>query len=604
MLYLNYMIIEKVKKKMSRYQWSYGNDWIGCNKKNNKTFAYRREHPSLEPLYLANDYGELWGSFENDTMKFRLHGDATEMNVRIRRAAVSNELPIYAMLTPQDDIHILSYEVCRQLFEDGQPREQETFANHGTERLKVHKNILYQWAGGEFRPRRYKRTDLTKRQVEDETSTRYKWHFKGPMLSEKVRIAVQTLCSELPEQDKAFLLESFEHFNPSEDDTEYGPYQFTDYLSTELNRSDISFKLIDAIAKVPSSEWTPFDSLTNGRIERARQQKRPVVFFHAHGEKYMILFDADQGDGQRAAVIHPSRYQKILESIEEQFHQSVSTEHEQQFGRLFDALTNTGIDPRLFVMALASSPETAIELVSNEVDRENIRSIINRLESSQSRNASTRVQQFMPALLQKFKECDIQMSNEETIRPKFLCPMVLETIENGMAIPASQQGHCTDFKSLIHFIHDHQSWKMPPGNHTCDICSASRKTTLSHCGTARACLKCWADSLVHTNMTCPFCRGVIGEKQLKKSAVAAKPKPAKKRSRKRKRRAYDTPEEILSEIHGDSKYTNITLASKEPMRKWFTILLRRKMVAISQMPFNDQGKKDFKEAMKAFKLLT
>tara|TARA_B100000767_G_scaffold121161_1_gene115536 strand:+ start:139 stop:423 length:285 start_codon:yes stop_codon:yes gene_type:complete len=86
-------------------------------------------------------------------------------------------------------------------------------------------------------------------------------------------------------------------------------------------------------------------------------------------------------------------------------------------------------------------------------------------------------------------------------------------------------------------------------------------------------------------------------------ADARKPVCVARPQRKRKRNAFDTPEEILHEIQKDEKYSGISLVSKEPMRKWFTILLRRKMVSISQMPRNEQGKRAFLDAMVAFKLL-
>ena len=116
--------------------------------------------------------------------------------------------------------------------------------------------------------------------------------------------------------------------------------------------------------------------------------------------------------------------------------------------------------------------------------------------------------------------------------------------------------------------------------------------------------------MVKTNMSCPFCRGTIGEGDLKIASnrpdkkVSPAKKATRKRKRKRKRDSYQSPEDILKEIHKDAKYVNISMASKEPMRKWFTILLRRKLVRIGQMPRNGQGKKNFVEAMKIFKLVS
>ena len=106
-------------------------------------------------------------------------------------------------------------------------------------------------------------------------------------------------------------------------------------------------------------------------------------------------------------------------------------------------------------------------------------------------------------------------------------------------------------------------------------------------------------------MSCPFCRGTAEDKCLKRKKYI--PAKTKGKCGKRKRPAADTlyfdrPQDVLAEIHKDEKYKDITQDTIKPMRKLFTILLRRKLVPITQMPRNEQGKKDFKEAMKTFKL--
>ena len=590
---------------MIRYQWSFGSEWVDCKPENNKEFAKRRRQPSLEPLYLTNDYGEIWGSFEDDTMKFRLHGEETEVNIHIRRAPKANEHPLYAVITPDNGIFLLDYDSSGKLFHNGKPKRKETEVQYATETFKSHNGKLYQRVKGEFEERRFKRTDLSRGQFEDMTRTRYTWQFKGPFLDDKVQMAVERLCNQLGQDDANELKRLYESFVPNEEDTEYGPYQFRDYL-TARNRSDLAFQLVDTMATIPDSSWKAFDALTNCRIEKARSEKRPMALFYANDKKYMIVFDAGNGEsGQSAVIIHPTRYQKIMESIEEQFNDASQQEH--HLRRLDQALQEADINPYVFSFAMTHGHNNGLDLIQNDQDRERITSILSDMQNSRSGNLSTRIQQFMPALLEKYKECEVQLSTDENIEAKPVAPDLVGAIDNGLAVSEARQRQSTTFKDLIHFTQRHQCWVLPKGKHTCDICGEESKTTLTHCGTASACMKCWADSLVHTNMACPFCRKTIDNGDLKKTNTPApKVSAASKNTvnkRKRKRFAFDTPEQILSEIHKDEKYNGISISSKEPMRKWFTILLRRKMIKISQMPKNEQGKKDFLEAMRAFKLL-
>lgn len=558
----------------------------------------------MEPMCLTNEYGELTGSFEFDAMKFRVHEDDEETAVQIRLAPSRNELPIYAILGSNNYIHLLSYEVCRALFQNGKPKESETFVEYGTEKLKAHRGQIYQWLDGSYKKRRYKVADLTKHQFKSLTQTRYKWQFKGPLRVDRMRLAVDNTLQLLNENDATFLKTTFAQFRPSEHDTEYGGFQFPDYL-TSIGRSDIAFKVAEVFSNVPLGDWTPFDPITNVNIEDARRQQRPMAYVMARGQKYMLVFDVGGGaSGQSAVLIRPLRYQKMMESIEEQFHEAAAAQHEEQMSVLFNSLLEHHVNPRLFLIHLVTSVERAIELVPEGQARSAVQAIVERMQTSPHGNVSTRMQQFMPALLEKFKECDVQLSSEETLHPKPLCSAIKDTLTNGLSIPTCQKAHCQDFKTMIHFIQKQQCWQLPKGRNTCDICAKKNQTTLRHCGSTSVCLKCWSDSLIHTNMTCPFCRATVTEGSLAIAPEQVKEKtPKVKRSRKRKRRAFDTPEEILNEIHKDNKYANISLDSKEPMRKWFTILLRRKMVGIAQMPRNEQGKKEFLQAMKAFKLL-
>lgn len=585
---------------MIRFQWSCANIWVDCTDANNKKLTHRRKFPSLEPLKLKNRLGMLEGTLEDDTMTFKKHGAKVVRRVHIRRAPEPHELPMYAAIL-DEQVYILEYEVCASLFENGEPKVETVYATSGLEKYKANDKTLYRMFDGEYCECEWKLTDLTRGQFDDMTKTRYKWQIKGPMRRDRMRMAVNTLLVRLPEHERAFLDECYRYFKPTDQDTEYGPFQFPDYLAS-LDRSDLAFQLVEIFQSVTTDEWTPMDALTNARIEKARRDKRPMALFGVAGQTYMIIFDAGNGEsGQSSVVIQPCRYQKIMESIEEQFHQIMAEEHDERMGRLYEELVSAGTNPRHFLMALALNRNRALQLVSDNSSRTRVANVLNQMRRALGSNLSTRMQQFMPTLLDKFKECDIQMSNEEQLHPRRLCRKVANTISTGLAATDGQ----TDFKGLVHFIQNTQSWILKKGKHTCDICAETKQTTLTHCGSASACLKCWTDSLVQTNMCCPFCRSKVGAKQLKEYITTEKPQKVSgaKTSRKRKRNAYDTPEEILYEIQKDEKYAEISMASKESMRKWFTILLRRKMVSIAQMPRNEQGKKAFVDAMIDFKLL-
>ena len=107
-------------------------------------------------------------------------------------------------------------------------------------------------------------------------------------------------------------------------------------------------------------------------------------------------------------------------------------------------------------------------------------------------------------------------------------------------------------------------------------------------------------------MRCPFCRETIDEKSLKLSIQKRKRTTTKQMniSTKRNKKNRYTTTQILEKIHNlDQKYSDIKETSNEPMRNWFTILLRCKLIQIGQMPRNIQGKQSFKKAMKLFHLI-
>lgn len=583
-----------------KFQWSFGDLWINCTPQNNAIFTERRKTPQMAPLCLTNDYGTISGVLGN--LKFCIHEDDDIVTCDIRQAPKVDELPIYAIVNTNGPF-VLDYATSRALFNDnGTVRTSTERVQYGTETFQTVESVLFQVVTDQLFPKRHRPVDITEGHFEDMTRARFRWKFQGPLRWNRMTRAVQTVFANTEdEEQRSELQEIFDSFNPSEDNTEYGPFQFPDYLNS-LGMVDVAFQVVEEFKKIPDSAWSYFDPITNTRIEEARRQERPVVVLEAEGQKYMIVFDIGTGaSGNSAVMIRPTRYQKIIESIEEQFHEAAEEQHKRILHELFTLLSSNNIDPKQFVMAMVIDEQHALNrLISNPELRTRTQVILQQLHASDG-NLSTRMQQFMPTLLEKFKECEIKMDDHENLNPTQLCPQIAETLQEGLSIPASLE--CNTLKEMVQFIQREQCWQLPKGRNRCDICGQSGLRTLTHCGTASACLKCWADSLVKTNMSCPFCRGTIGEGDLK--IASHRPgSPVKKNTGKRKRESYQSLEDILKEIHKDARYTNISMDTHEPMQKWFTILLRRKLVRIGQMPRNGQRKQDFKEAMKLFKLVS
>ncbi len=592
---------------MFNFQWLYGQSWIDCTRKSNLLLSKRRQNPCLDSIFLINDYGELWGCPEQNKMKFRIHGSDEEIRSIIRLAPGKDESQMFAVIKDEEPF-LLPYDACVALFHNGLPKNDFSEIKVGTEHFIAEKKQLYQVILGEKTLVRYQLSDLSKGQYEDLAQARYKWRFKGPMRWDRMCTSVRYYIEHIldnPVKKKA-LKELFDHFDPTEDTTEYGPYQFADFLvSCELYK--MAEDILEIYNSQPLDDWSFFDDITNIRIEKARELKKQVVMIQIHNEPYMVIFDSGTGaSGSSAVLFRATRYKHIMDSIEEQFIHSEDKLRKELFASLFNLLQSHSINPRLFMTAMMGPFETNLESIIHDNDlREQVIKILERINSTAEGNLSTRFQEFMPPLVEKFKECEIDYVPDETLRQqKMLCPSVQKTLKDGFCIPASQKVYCPDFKHMIHFIYDQQSWKLPNGLNTCNICGNENKTTLKHCS-GNACLKCWVETLAKTNMRCPFCRERIEEKSLKLSVQKRKRIsiiPVNISAKKNKKNKYST-EQILERIHKlDEKYLNIKETSSETMRRWFTILLRCKLIQISQMPRNVQGKQSFKKAMKLFHL--
>ena len=89
-------------------------------------------------------------------------------------------------------------------------------------------------------------------------------------------------------------------------------------------------------------------------------------------------------------------------------------------------------------------------LISDRCLRSAAQAILQQLHAADG-TLSTRMQQFMP-LLEKFKECDIEMDEHENLNPKQLCPQIAETLQEGLSVPESQKMYCGNLKEMIQFI--------------------------------------------------------------------------------------------------------------------------------------------------------
>jgi len=578
-----------------KWEFLWGGVWIKCQEKNNVYLSRRFNEPSLEAIYLTNDFGELWGKPErNQDMKFRLHGDDVEYQTTVREYVDENELPIhmldnslYSTLLPPMSCKMIM-EWCKENVKN-EDSVKELIV--GTEKIQVKNGRVYQEIFGKMISCEMNAVNISNKQYEKMTTTRFHWEFNPPFRPERMRLAVEKTCKDSKPAVKRCLNRLFLQFNQSEDsiESEYGSYQFDDYLIAH-HENDLACKVMDNYYSIQSVGWTKMDPMTNFRIEKRRKNGHSSAIIMARGEKYMLIFDSGGGaSGQPPVVIKPERYHKILNSMEEQFRNS-------SMRALFDALDEIQIDVREFICSDDS------ESLLPDSHKEKIMEIYHKV-THPSHYMLTRIQQFLPALLEKYKECEVRMANQETLLPKRLCRNVAETIENGLNIPLSQRRMCPNFKQLIHFIHDNQSWDIGESKDSsqCHICLESCSITLNHCGSAKACLKCWVDTLVETSMKCPFCRNEVMGGQLKCTSQSTSPKNKMETQKNKKRKRFRSAGDVLDVIK--NQYSDITLDTVNSSRKWYTILVRSGILDISDMPECGTSEHNLIDALSQFKVL-
>ena len=515
------------------WQYLIGEKWHDCTTENSKLLSFRRNNPTLEPIFLQNDKGILWGNPETRQMKIRLNDDLDAQDTALRIGIKETEEAIhvveYINLDNDVESHILIPPKAQELLSHiNQPNSDRLDVNVGPDCLVAQNGNIYMKTAGNTLVRcRYGITNLSYSQFREMTSSRFSWMFQGPFRTNRMHRAVRELGETLPADESLVLYDLFDRvFDPNDEEaTEYGPFQFQDFLISTRGKFGLATQLMDQFHTIAAEDWQPFSLVQNAKIESHRKKELPGVKLTIGGVVYMIVFDSGAGSsGENAVLIRPSRYNKILTSIEEQF-------QEESLRDLFAALTEIGFNPVEFVQNT-----DAEEMLTSE-QKETIIPLLHKVQHP-TRYMGTLIQQLMPRLLDKFKECNIKMSTEEAINEKKLCPKIFSTLPTGLSVPL---GARHTFKEMISFIHQQQSWIVPEVGisiRQCDICLDSEMPcVLTHCGQNGACLKCWADSLMENNMTCMFCRQKVisGSLQISLDPTKEKPKPEKLRRSKRRK---------------------------------------------------------------------
>ena len=561
---------------MRKWQWYFCGGWINCTEENQKILRKLDAEPSLKPILLVNEIGTIAGHYGK--LYFSIYDDDEKYNTMIRLGPLKSDHPVYAI-----DDKFVPYDVTTSLFRNGKPFVKRKVVEVGTEQWIAEKGRIYGKVDGVLQEMNWEQTDLTKPQLEELTRTRFNWEFKGPMRWERMRKAVYKTAQELNNNE---LVKMFESFDPTCDATEHGPFQFTDFLNAK-DQIPLSIAVSENFYTQETNEWKTFDLSTNRKIENVHKSGRQMVNITIRGHDYVLFFSSGGGEsGSPPVLIRPQRYEMILSSIEDNYSRS-------RMKALMEEVQKYVLYPRIFLMELMAEPETALEKHIPPQYREDITQLIRDVNNIAAQ-VQTRIQTLLPTLLNKYKECEIRQSTTETLRPKRLPKSIRKTLVTGLRVPNGVQ---MDFPEMIKFIQEKQCWEIKKGHQCCDICLTEDAIVLGHCGSSSACLKCWTDSLIETNMTCPFCREKVTDNQL--NIVHRQPQEP---TRKRKRIvSFGSEQEIIAQIR--QKYENINLDDEDSMRKWFTVLLRSGVLQNGQLPPNLSKKKSLRGALHVFNLL-
>lgn len=594
---------------MKHWQYLRNSSWVSCSDHNSRLLTARLAEPSLEPLYLVNSDGELWGSPEKRTMKFRIHHDSTSMASSVRPSPPPNEPTLILVGLNLENSVFLPFEACRALFEERaeepRPNWSRTVVAVGTEIYVAECGQLWTEHGGEMVRLDWQQSTVSREQFRTMTQTRYQWEFNGPFREERMRQAVLITAEALESAEQRTLQRMFSRFDPNLDTTEHGSCQFNDFLCAH-GLTKLACQLMDNYHSTPLNGWRAFDRATNSQIEKFRQSGHSNCVVDICGQQYMLLFDSGGGgSGQPPVLIRPERYSRILNNIEDEVRRSAVEElvHLLEVHDLdIEDVLRTGV----YEITGEGLPDTTA--ITDPEERVRFVNAVRRITHPED-DIATRLQQFLPVLLEKYKEGEVRLSNQEQLCPKRLCEHIATTIDTGLAIPHNHRRFCASFTELIQFVQETQSWVQTDvvdgPKSSCHICLAEDCHTLNHCGSANACLKCWVDTLVQTNMTCPFCRQQVQEGHLK--GVTNQPSvntlaeaPVHKKQR---RKRFNSVDAVLDRIKQDTRYESTTLHTTAAARQWFTILVRCKIIELSQLNKCDESIHTLESVVQKFQVL-
>lgn len=596
------------------WEWSYGTQWVIFSDVNQHILNARELEPSMSLLRLIegeNGAVVIEGRPENTrfrTMLLTVAGMTT--NTSIRRGRAHDDVPFFAVVSEQAAVP-LTYDVGRDLFEEHagiwMPRLAKTTRTMGARTFVADEGRLYEVYEQGVRELIWRRKDLTRSEFEHAMNTRMCWEFKPAFRWQRMHKAIRNT-------NDTFLLQALDSFSPQwpSDATAHGPLQFPDMIrelwrmetnptykksiETAMERLDSAYTRLQN--EDDSKPWTRFDPVMNASIERARKDGRNGLTFRLRQQYYMLLFEPGSGaSGTTPVLLRPARYRRILQSMEDDVVQQV---YEQTL-----TLCNThGVDQNTWSRFLQPGDNLHSEL-ARHFPTYAIPAALQCIQNTHhmSERVVARQQTYMPALLEKYKECEIRQAVSDTPPPQTRLDRHVEaTLQTGLCVPV----HINEsFDQLIQFIVEHRSTKLHTAHETseCILCHQETPLLGGHCGEAKACLACWCTSLAQRQMKCGFCNQTVAEGQLRLVAPAspAAPSPAPPTKLPTVAKTRTTFDGIRQRLHAHSPALNLNASYR--MEHWYRKMLQCNLITIHQRPKHPQKKKTLDDALQEFHLL-
>lgn len=593
------------------WEWSYGTHWVLFSDRNQRILDARENEPSMLPLRLREgDNNQVLIEGRPEDSRFRvmkLSVNGFNVKTTIRRARAPNDIPFFAIVTQQSATP-LPYDVGKDLFEQRNgnwaPRFQKTTRVMGARTFIADEGRLYEQCNRSIHELVWREKDTTREEFEHVTQTSLHWEFKPPFRWHRMLEAVEkthdpVLTRALDAYSPAFPVQASPH----------GPLQFPDLLRhIWLTMTDERQKrrLCTAIDKLDSiyndlckrdetNSWVPFDPVLNTFIERARTDNNHSITVRVQGDYYTLLFDPGGGaSGSNPVLLRPTRYPQLLQSMEDDTVQDL-------YEKINMLRATHGVSEDTWSYLL-DCEEHLHSVVSQHFPSRVVPKVVEYIRSAHQlpERIATRRQSYMPVLLEKYKECEIRQVSSPKPRPITRLDRLVEgTLATGLRVPSEID---TTFRELVTFIDDHRSTKLNlPADSTCSICQQQAPLLGGHCGNATACLACWCTTLVQRDMRCGFCNQLVLEGQLKlcrdTECVERKVVVKKPTQKIQKMNIVN----IRQQMH--AHLPSFDLNNTHRMEHWYRKLLQCNLISIHQRPKHPQKKKNFKNALKDFRLL-